>query len=98
MSQGANWKQLENVENFENIKNVPWDMLNYFCFYAYAQKLLFKVENVNDFFYISISSITLTSHPAMRGLKVVCPDLKAGQKGSFSGRLSGLQARREPCG
>ena len=47
------------------------------------------------FFYISI---TLTSHPAMRGLKVVCPDLKGGQKGSFSGRLSGLQARREPCG
>ena len=29
-------------------------MLNYFCFYVYAQKSLFKVENVNDFFYLLI--------------------------------------------
>ena len=26
------------LENFENIKNYPWDMLNNFCFYVYAQK------------------------------------------------------------
>ena len=42
------WK----LENFENIKNDPWDMLNNFCFYVYAQKSLFKVENVNVVIYI----------------------------------------------
>ena len=42
------WK-LWKLENFENIKNDPWDMLNNFCFHVYAQKLLFKVENVNAF-------------------------------------------------
>ena len=46
------WK-LENLklENFENIKNDPWDMLNNFCFYVYAQKSLFMIigENENDF-------------------------------------------------
>ena len=46
-------------EKFENLKlwkheNDPKDMLNYFCFYVYAQKSLFKVENVNDFFYLLI--------------------------------------------
>ena len=39
------WK----LENFENIKNYPWDMLNNFCFHVYAQKSLFTVENDNDF-------------------------------------------------
>ena len=36
----------ENFENLklENIKNDPWDMLN-FCFHVYAQKLLFLCEN-----------------------------------------------------
>ena len=27
----------------------PRDMLNNFCFHVYAQKSLFKVENVNGF-------------------------------------------------
>ena len=44
------WK----LENFENIKNDPWDMLNNFCFHVYAQKSLFKVENVNGFFLTSM--------------------------------------------
>ena len=39
------WK----LENFENIKNYPWDMLNNFCFHVYAQKSLFRGENVNAF-------------------------------------------------
>ena len=38
-------------ENFENIKKDPWDMLNNFSFHVYAQKSLFKVENVNAFFW-----------------------------------------------
>ena len=51
------WK-LENLktwkfENFENMKNDPWDMLNNFCFHVYAQKSLFIIENVNAFFYHS---------------------------------------------
>ena len=29
------------------------NMLNNFCFHVYAQKSLFKVENVNGFFYIN---------------------------------------------
>ena len=37
------FEKLENLktgklENFENIKNDPWDMLNNFCFHVYAQK------------------------------------------------------------
>ena len=43
-------KVVQHFENFENIKNYPWDMLNNFCFHVYAQKSLFKVENVNVFF------------------------------------------------
>ena len=39
------WK----LENFENIKNDPWDMLNNFCFHVYAQKSLFIAENCNAF-------------------------------------------------
>ena len=38
------------LENFENIKNDPWDMLNAFCFHVYAQKSLFLCENCNAFF------------------------------------------------
>ena len=30
------------------------DMLNNFCFHVYAQKSLFKVENVNGFFLTSM--------------------------------------------
>ncbi len=41
-------------ENFENIKNDPWDMLNNFGFHVYAQKSLFIAENCNAFFYSSI--------------------------------------------
>ena len=39
-------------ENFENMKNDPWDMLNNFCFHVYTQKRksLFIGENVNVFF------------------------------------------------
>ena len=32
------------------------DMLNNFCFHVYAQKSLFKVENVNAYFLTSSSS------------------------------------------
>ena len=32
------------------------DMLNNFCFHVYAQKSLFKVENVNGYFLTSSSS------------------------------------------
>ena len=35
------WK----LENIENIKNYPWDMLNNFCFQVHAQKSLFLGEN-----------------------------------------------------
>ena len=45
----GNLKTLETwkPENFENIKNDTWDMLNNFCFHvhAYAPKWLFIVEN-----------------------------------------------------
>ena len=41
------WK----LENFENIKNDPWDMLNNFCFYVYAQKSVFIGQNVNVLFW-----------------------------------------------
>ena len=37
----------ENVENLDNIKNDSLDMLNNFCFHAYAQKWLFIGENYN---------------------------------------------------
>ena len=48
------FEKLENLktwklENFENIKNDPWDMLNNFCFHVYAQKSLFIAENCNVF-------------------------------------------------
>ena len=36
-------------------------MLNNFCFHVYAQRSLFKVENVNAFFYIIISSSSTLS-------------------------------------
>ena len=51
------WK-LENLklENFENIKNDPWDMLNNFCFYVYAQKSLFIGENDNVYFWTSAAA------------------------------------------
>ena len=52
------WK----LENFENIKNDPWDMLNNFCFYVYAQKSLFKVENVNAFFWQNFSFMFFLDH------------------------------------
>ena len=38
------------------VKFDPWDMLNNFCFHVYAQKSLFIVENVNDFFLTAASS------------------------------------------
>ncbi len=40
------WK----FENFEKVKNDPWDMLNNFCFHVYAQTSLFIGVNVNGFF------------------------------------------------
>ena len=42
--------------HFENIKKDPWDMLNNFCFHVYAQKSLFKVENVNVFFWTAAAA------------------------------------------
>ena len=42
-------------ENFENIKNDLWDMLNNFCFHVYAQKSLFIGQNVNVFFYLLVT-------------------------------------------
>ena len=36
------------------------DMLNNFCFHVYAQKSLFKVENVNGFFLTSTTPYPLT--------------------------------------
>ena len=36
-------------ENFENIQNEPWDMLNNFSFHVYAPKSLFIAENDNAF-------------------------------------------------
>ena len=49
------WK----LENFENIKNDPWDMLNNFCLHVYAHKSLFIAEN--GFFWDSSSSIITLS-------------------------------------
>ena len=34
----------------------PRDMLNNFCFHVYAQKSLFIVENVNEFFWTSAAT------------------------------------------
>ena len=56
-------------------------MLNNFCFYVYAQKSLFKVENVNAFFdktfhlcffwdHISTLSTDITVHRAGSQLKM----------------------------
>ena len=39
------WK----LENFENNKNDPWDMLNHFCFHVYAQKQKCQVHEVVKF-------------------------------------------------
>ena len=44
------------LDNFENIKNYPGEMLNNFCFHVYAQKSLFIVENDNDFLGTSTTS------------------------------------------
>ena len=39
------------------MKNYPWDMLNNLCFHVCAQKSLFILgQNVNAFFYLSIST------------------------------------------
>ena len=46
---GAGNLKILKLENFENIKNDPWDMLNNFCFHVYAQKSLFIAENCNVF-------------------------------------------------
>ena len=46
-------------ENFENIKNDLWDMLNNFCFHVYAQKSLFIGQNVNVFFLPPCHPLTL---------------------------------------
>ena len=35
-------------ENFDNVKNDPWDMLNKFCFHVHAQKSLFIGENASS--------------------------------------------------
>ena len=42
-----------NVENFQNIENYPWDLLNNFCFHVYCQNSLFIGENDNAFFAAS---------------------------------------------
>ena len=56
------WK----LENFENIKNYPWDMLNNFCFHVYAQKSLIISEIGNVYFLTSStpSSPATPSPPA----------------------------------
>jgi len=46
-------------ENFENIKNDLWDMLNNFCFHVYAQKSLFIGQNVNGVFLPPHHPLTL---------------------------------------
>ena len=51
------------------------DMLNNFCFHVYAQKSLFKVENVNAYFLTSSSSLTsapreFANHRAGSQLKI----------------------------
>ena len=45
-------KSLPTIES----QGVTLDMLNNFCFHVYAQKSLFKVENVNAYFLTSSSS------------------------------------------
>ena len=49
-------------------------MLNNFCFHVYAQKSLFKVENVNAFFWTSAaaaaSSCEFANHRAGSQLKM----------------------------
>ena len=65
------FRKLENLktwklENFENMKNDPWDMLNNFCFHVYAQKSLFIGQNVNGFFWqhpVSLEVIELVPVP-----------------------------------
>ena len=35
-TKAGNQECFEKLENFENIKNDPWDMLDNFCFHVYA--------------------------------------------------------------
>ena len=42
--------QVLRLSSCQVVKYDPWVMLNKFCFHVYAQKSLFIVENVNDFF------------------------------------------------
>ena len=44
------FQSLNVIDNFDNFENYPWDMLNKFCFYVYAQMSLFMGENDNVFF------------------------------------------------
>ena len=49
-SQTLGTVQVVRLSSCQVVKFDPWDMLNNFCFHVYAQKSLFKVENVNGFF------------------------------------------------
>ena len=51
---GAGNLKTWNFENFENIKNDPWDMPNNFCFHVHAQKSLFIGEYDNEFEILKI--------------------------------------------
>ena len=46
----------------------PWDMPSNFCFYVYTQKWLFKVENVNAFFWTA--ACEFANHRAGSQLKM----------------------------
>ena len=60
------FEKLENLktwkpENFENIKNDPWDMLNNFCFHLYAQKSLFIYSKIAMWFFGLLFSMSRVS-------------------------------------
>ena len=58
-------------ENFENIKNYPWDMLTNFCFQVYAQKSLFIGENDNEVCFTSSFPCEFRVHTAGSRLKII---------------------------
>ena len=91
-----------NQECFENLEklslsllsllslshSLSLDMLNNFCFHVYAQKSLFKVENVNAYFLTSSSS--LTKAPREFANHRAGSQLKMSERQTLAGNLANL--------
>ena len=65
------------------------DMLNNFCFHVYAQKSLFKVENINAYFLTSSSSAAsapreFANHRAGSQLKIMDESVRSFEAAKMS--------------